>query len=94
MSNRTEPEDILSDLLTLRFISNGEWFDKNTEAKLICLTGTGRINSPSGPRSASGLFRGYKDGELDEETCCLTEFEIVTEDYFSWGEAKNIKRIK
>lgn len=83
----------MDDLLTLRFISKGEWFDKNTESKLICLTGTGRIGSPSGPRSASGLFLGYKDNQLDEETCSLMEFEIVTEDYFSWGEAKDIKRI-
>ncbi len=83
----------MEDLLTLRFISNGEWFDKETEAKLICLTGTGRSGSPNGQRHVSGLFKGFVDGNIDEEICCFSEFDIVTESYFEWSEAKNIKRV-
>ncbi len=83
----------MADLSSLRFISKGEWFDKDTEAYLICLTGTGRLGSPSGPRSIGGLFCGYKDGEIDEEQCDFLEFEIVDEEYFTWDEAKNIRRI-
>lgn len=84
----------MEELINLRFISKGEWFDKNTEAKLICLTGTGRVGSPDGERAASGLFLGFRLGMLDQEVCCFTEFEIVTEDYFTWEEAKDVKRIK
>ena len=84
----------MGDLINLRFISKGTWFDKDTEAKLIGLTGSGRVGAPNGPRSVSGLFKGYRDGSLDEEVCSFLEFEIVDEDYFSWNEAKNIKRIK
>lgn len=84
----------MNELLNLRFISKkDEWFDENTEAQLICLTGTGRCGTPSGPRSVSGLFKGHKNGGIDEEVCCFTEFEIVDEAYFSWPEAKSVKRI-
>lgn len=84
----------MDELVNLRFISKSdEWFDENTEAVLICLTGTGRIGTPSGPRAASGLFKGWKDGSLDEEVCCFTEFEIVEESYFKWDEAKKVKRV-
>lgn len=84
----------MEELVNLRFISKkDEWFDENTEVKLICLTGTGRLNSPNGPRWASGLFKGHRNGGLDEEVCCFSEFDIVTEDYFGWPEAKGIKRV-
>lgn len=84
----------MNELLNLRFISKkDEWYDENTEARLICLTGTGRLGSPSGPRSVGGLFQGYRDGGFDQEVCSFTEFEIVDEAYFSCPEAKNVKRI-
>jgi hypothetical protein len=54
--------------MTKKYISNGEWFDKGTEAELLFLThDDGTV----------GLFRGIKDGHIDEEQCFLEEFEIT-----------------
>jgi hypothetical protein len=85
-----------ANLQTIRFIANDSedsWYDPETEAVLICLTGSGRFGGPGGPRSLSGLFLGYKDGRLDEEECCFLEFDLVDEQYFTWAEAQNITRI-
>lgn len=69
----------------LVFISKpDEWFDAGTEAILLCLTGNGYDapgacieNNPY----AGGLFRGFRNGQVDEEQCCLSEFFLVTKDY-------------
>ena len=47
------------------FISDGTWFDKETEAKLIT-----EIDK------SSGLFSGIRNGKEDEEICYFYEFEI------------------
>ncbi len=49
-----------------KYISKGEWFDKGTEAELLV-----PIDDDA------GLFRGIKDGRIDEEQCMLDEFEII-----------------
>lgn len=42
------------------------WFDEGTEAELIC---------ECGPYQA--VFKGFKDGKLDEELCSFEEFDII-----------------
>ena len=43
------------------------WFDKGTEVKHIAVF----------DQEDWGLFQGYRNGSLDEETCLLEEFEVV-----------------
>lgn len=57
------------------------WFDEGTTVELIDDYRDGRTDTPFG---TSGLFRGYKNGNLDEEICFFEEFEIIKE-------KKNIK---
>ena len=59
----------------MKYISDGTWFDKETEVTLIdalTLYADG---------DESGLFRGIKDGELDEEICLLSEFTIEEDNH-------------
>jgi hypothetical protein len=52
---------------TIKYISKGEWFDTDTEAVLI-----DDYRPNNGPNS--GLFRGYRNGQIDEEVCSFDEF--------------------
>lgn len=65
-----------------KFISNGEWFDKGTEAKLlfqyIWEYGTSPDGRFEGP-DAVGLFEGIRNGRPDEEGCGFDEFDIIEE---------------
>ena len=54
-----------------RYISNGEWFDEGTEAKVI--------GKPFGTTPESGLFLGTRNGKPDEEVCGFDEFTITPE---------------
>lgn len=63
----------------MKFISDGTWFDKGTEVEIIAECGTvwSRDNIPT----LSVLARGLKDGDIDEEMCCMEEFIAVSDDY-------------
>lgn len=53
-----------------KYISNGDWFDKGTEAELIA--------DCTMPGSEPwGIFRGIRNGKEDEEGCGYDEFDIV-----------------
>ena len=58
------------ELKKMKFISDGTWFDKGTEAKLLFKT------SEFADGTWGGLFEGIKDGLVDEEMCASDEFEI------------------
>jgi len=62
-----------------KFISKGEWFDKGTEAKLICqyLWKYGTNGGKDESDVDVGIFEGIKDGKLDEEDCHFNEFDIM-----------------
>lgn len=52
-----------------KYISKAdEWFDEGTEAELLFIT-----------TEDAGLFRGIRNGSIDEEMCLLEEF-IITEE--------------
>lgn len=56
-----------------KYISDGTWFDKGTEAKII--------GEPYGDEHmVSGLFEGIRNGDIDQEVCLLEEFEIIEDD--------------
>ena len=57
----------------IKYISDGTWFDKGTEAILI------DDYSLENPKYTFGLFFGVKDGKPDEEVCQFEEFEIQEE---------------
>ena len=63
----------------MKFISDGTWFDKGTGVEIIAECGTvwSRDNIPT----LSVLARGLKDGDIDEEMCCMEEFIAVSDDY-------------
>ena len=51
----------------VRYIAKSEtWFDAGTVAELI---------DNYRPDANCGLFRGYRNGKLDEETCPFNEFD-------------------
>lgn len=54
-----------------KYISKGEWFDKGTEAVLL--------DDYRKDLFPAGLFKGYRNGVLDEEVCTFEEFEIIDE---------------
>lgn len=54
------------------YISDGTWFDKGTEVELI------DDYRKDGPEL--GLFRGLRNGKLDEEICPFDEFAIEDSD--------------
>lgn len=53
----------------MKYISDGTWFDRGTEAELLGAV----VDYHDG--DMSGLFRGIKDGHFDEEVCLFSEFE-------------------
>lgn len=55
----------------IKYISNGDWFDKDTIVELI---------DDYRPSMPCGLFYGLKDGKLDEEVCNFNEFTIIESD--------------
>jgi hypothetical protein len=58
------------ELKKMRFISDGTWFDEGTEAKLLCKT------SEFMDGIWGGLFKGIRNGFIDEEMCASDEFKI------------------
>jgi hypothetical protein len=48
----------------------GEWFDAGTVAMLV---------DDYRPDMEAGLFRGVRDGKLDEEVCAFAEFDVIEE---------------
>ena len=63
----------------MKFISDGTWFDKGTEVEIIVECGT--VWSIDNIPTLHVLARGLKDGNLDEEICCMEEFIAVSDDY-------------
>ena len=62
------------DYTKYKFISDGTWFDKGTEARYICaaLESKGKL--------ICALFEGQVEGVYgDEESCALDEFWIYDE---------------
>lgn len=53
------------------------WFDVGTEAELLCGPYEAYDDCQMTKRNDWGLFRGIKDGHLDEEECTLDEFEVI-----------------
>lgn len=64
------------------------WYDEGTEAKVIAgpydsyiPDGIDKDNCPPDMNiNGWALFEGIRNGKLDEETCCLDEFEITEEE--------------
>ena len=50
------------------YISDGTWFDKGTEATLLFKV------TEFEDGDISGLFKGLRKGEWDEELCLFSEF--------------------
>lgn len=58
----------------IRYISKGEWFDRGTEATLICMyRGDDKIEIRHWD-SEGCLFSGIRHGKPDEEGCSIDEF--------------------
>lgn len=56
--------------MTISYIAKpNEWFDEGTIVELI----DDYRHALSGD---SGLFRGYRNGKMDEEICTFDEFEV------------------
>lgn len=79
----------------MKFISDGTWFDKGTEAKLIEGTDYDCFRLVDGKMipSKSGLFEGIRTGhrksygasteitpDYDQEVCSFNEFTIIDEE--------------
>lgn len=68
----------------MKFISDGTWFDINTEAKLVddCWWECYHIDKGSGEmvRGKSGLFEGLRKGQVDQECCGFEEFAILEDE--------------
>jgi len=60
----------------MKFISDGTWFDKGTEVKILVECGT-VYNRDTGIPTLSVLAAGFKNGNPDEEMCTMEEFMIV-----------------
>jgi hypothetical protein len=63
----------------MKFISDGIWSDKGTEVEIIAEFGT--VWSSDNIPTLCVLARGLKDGDLDEEMCCMEEFIAVSDNY-------------
>ena len=57
----------------MRYISDGTWFDKGTEAELLFKT------TEFEDGTWAGLFKGIHNGEIDEEMCTSDEFILKEE---------------
>jgi hypothetical protein len=64
------------------------WFDDGTIVELI---DDYRSTTPAIPNC--GLFRGYKDGKLDEELCDFDEFEEIEDEEKTLPENRMSKAI-
>jgi len=53
-----------------------EWFDEGTEVELI---DDYRMSKSVLSRCNAGLFRGTKNGKIDEEVCEFDEFDVIEE---------------
>lgn len=51
--------------------SDGTWFDKGTKVELL----ENFDNQKGAPGPGSGLYRGYRNGSIDEEVCLHEEFK-------------------
>lgn len=58
--------------LPTKYVSKGEWFDAGTEVELI-----DDYRLDAGRPMPCGLFRGLRNGTIDEEMCGFDEFEII-----------------
>jgi hypothetical protein len=59
----------------LKFLAKEDsWFDPGTEVEMIEEMSGDCTNCAS---KTVALWRGMVDGELDEETACFCEFEVV-----------------
>lgn len=67
----------------MKFISNGTWFDKNTEVKILDEHCT--VFGIDGIPTLQVLASGLRNGEEDEEICTMDEFYIVGDSYVSSG---------
>ena len=55
-----------------RYFSKGDWFDEGQEVEQLAHLG----------EWDAGLFRGLKNGTIDEEVCPYDEFIIIEEWYY------------
>ncbi len=51
----------------MRYVSNGDWFDKGTEAKML-------QDEPD--ECGCAVFSGLRNGVEEEEYCPLDEFDV------------------
>jgi len=56
----------------MKYISDGTWYDKGTECELLFKI-TDFVDG-----TWSGLFRGIRNGGIDEEVCLSDEFILET----------------
>lgn len=71
----------------MKFISDGTWFDKGTEVKILSECGT--VYDSDGKPGLNVLALGLRHGEYDEEMCHIEEFIIVGDDYVGTKRSKN-----
>lgn len=64
----------------MKFISDGTWFDKNTEVKIVTEICTVYNLQKTRP-TLSVLAEGLRHGRVDQEMCTMEEFRIVGDDY-------------
>ena len=61
--------------MNIKYISRGDWFDEDTEVELLVDFGIPE-NQAYAPGQA-GLFRGLRNGRIDEEVCGFDEFNTI-----------------
>ena len=64
----------------MKFISDGTWFDKGTEVKILAECGT-VYDGDTGIPTLNVLVSGLKNGSPDEEMCTMEEFMIVDDSF-------------
>jgi hypothetical protein len=64
----------------MKFISDGTWFDKGTEVKILDEHCTVFYNDGRIP-TLQVLARGLRNGREDEEVCTMNEFYVVGDDF-------------
>lgn len=63
----------------MKFISDGTWFDKGTEVKILDEHCT--VFDENGTPTLQVLARGLRHGQEDEEVCTMDEFYAVGDDF-------------
>lgn len=63
----------------MKFISDGTWFDKDTEVKILDEYCT--VFDENGTPTLQVLARGLRHGQEDEEVCTMDEFYAVGDDF-------------